>query len=137
MLGHRAGVNKGHLRPSEWYPEQCVVPYADLHVHCMCIVYMAGRTVESLLKDTLNKGHHRNYLPTKDSLKRQNRLSYSVNACIYIHLKSGQPLYSGQVSWTQYVLCEEFPLCICVHIDSEFSMAVWLCSVMAHTYVRT
>ena len=34
-------------------------------------------TVEPLLKDTLNKGHHRNYLSTKDtSLDTKNRLSY-------------------------------------------------------------
>ena len=37
-------------------------------------------TVEPLLKDSPNKGHHRNYLPTKDTLLGpKNELSYSVN----------------------------------------------------------
>ena len=37
-------------------------------------------TVEPLLKDSPNKGHHRNYLPTKDTvLGPKNELSYVVN----------------------------------------------------------
>ena len=37
-------------------------------------------TVEPLLKDSPNKGHHRNYLPTKDTfLGPKNELPYSVN----------------------------------------------------------
>ena len=36
-------------------------------------------TVEPLLKDSPNKGHHINYLPTKDTfLGPKNELSYSV-----------------------------------------------------------
>ena len=43
----------------------------------MCIF---GTIVESLLKDTLNKGHHRKYLPTKDTIGgTKNRLSYGSN----------------------------------------------------------
>ena len=38
-------------------------------------------TVEPLLKDSPNKGHHRKYLPTKDTfLGPKNELPYSVNA---------------------------------------------------------
>ena len=51
--------------------------------------------MEPLLKDTLNKGHHRKYLSTKDtSGGTKNRLSYGSNT--FSPVKSGQPLYSGQ-----------------------------------------
>ena len=52
--------------------------------------------MELLLKDSLNKGHHRNYLPTKDTFGITNsKLSYSTNTT-FPPVKSGQPLYSGQ-----------------------------------------
>ena len=63
-------------------------------------------TVESLLKDTPNKGHHRKYLSMKDTLGgTKNRLLYSSNT--FSSLKSGQPLHSGQISWYQCVLYTE------------------------------
>ena len=42
--------------------------------------YKYCTTVEPILKDSPNKGHHINYLPTKDTFQgTQNRLSYSAN----------------------------------------------------------
>ena len=35
---------------------------------CVCVCRCFGYTVEPLLKDSPNKGHHINYLPTKDTL---------------------------------------------------------------------
>ena len=109
-----------------------MVPCTDLHVQCMYTAYKAGKTVEPLLKDTLNKKHHRNYLPTKDT-----KIGCpSVLMRTFLHLKSGQPLYSGHNSWFQCVLYEEVLLCTCVHIGSEFSVAVWLCSVIANSTIE-
>ena len=62
--------------------------------------------MEPLLKDSPNKGHHINYLSTKDTFKH--RLSYSANT--FPPLNSGQPLYSGQISWSQCVLYKEVPM---------------------------
>ena len=41
---------------------QLIVPFTSLRP--ICFAYR----VEPLLKDSPNKGHHRNYLPTKDTL---------------------------------------------------------------------
>ena len=47
--------------------------YIETFIH-VCV------TVEPLLKDTLGKGHHRNYLPTNyTSLGPKNELLYSAN----------------------------------------------------------
>ena len=74
----------------------------------MCIT-VDGPTVEPLLKDTPNEGHYTNDLPTKDTFGgTKNGLSYGVNT--FSPLKSGQPLYSGQISWSQCVLYKEVPL---------------------------
>ena len=61
-----------------------------MHVHIICIPEGATAIVVInqmviqwnlyILKDSPNKGHHRNYLPTKDTLLGpKNELSYSVN----------------------------------------------------------
>ena len=63
---------------------------------------------------TLCLGHteyrppHGNYLPTKDTLDTKHIISYNINT--FSPPKSGLPLYSGQISWSQCVLCEEAPL---------------------------
>ena len=49
------------------------------------------------------------YLPMKDTSQAP-RIDSPIVLIHFPPLKSGQPLYSGQVSWSQCVLCEEVPL---------------------------
>ena len=72
-------------------------------------------TVQALLnfKDTPNKEHCRNYLPTKDTFQ-DTKVDFPIVLIHFSPLKSGQPLYSGQITWSQCVLYREGPL-YCVH----------------------
>ena len=65
--------------------------------------------VEPLLKDTLNRGHHRKYLSTKDHLEAP-EIDYPMFVIHFSPLDGGQPLYSGQISWSQCVLYTEVSL---------------------------
>ena len=69
---------------------------------------MKDYTVEPLLKDTPNEGHHRNYLLKKDTSKAP-KIDFPILPIHFLPLKSGQPLYSGQNSWSQCVLYREIP----------------------------
>ena len=66
---------------------------ASLRIQC---------TVEPLLKNSPNKGHHRNYLPTKDTfLDPKNRFSYSANTF------STYKEWTTSLQWTNYLV----PIC--------------------------
>ena len=67
-------------------------------------------TVKSLLKDTPNKGHHKKYLSTKDTFGGTKTGYPMVVIRTSSPLKSGQPLYSGQISCSQCVLYTEVSL---------------------------
>ena len=68
----------------------------------ICTVCTYICTVEPLLKDSPNKGHHRNYLPTKDTLYgTKNRFSYSVNTFIT------SEEWTTSLQWTNYLV----PMC--------------------------
>ena len=79
----------------------------------VCIYENTQYTVEPLSKDSPNKGHHINYFPTKDTFKAP-QIDFPIVLILFSPLKSGQPLYSGQISWSQCVLHKEVPLHIYV-----------------------
>ena len=75
--------------------QMCAAQYVLTDMNNVVVEYMniCTYTVGPLLRDTPNKGHYRNNLSTKDTLKgTKNRLSYSVNTVL--PLKGGQPLCS-------------------------------------------
>ena len=63
---------------------------------------------ESLLKDTPNKGHHRKYLSIRTLLEAPKMVYPIMVVILFSSPKSGQPLYSGQISWSQYVFIQRF-----------------------------
>ena len=64
--------------------------------------------MESLFKNTPNKGTIENTALKGHLWRLQNGLSYGSNT--FSHLKNGQPLYSGQISWSLCVLCTLYTL---------------------------
>ena len=106
----------------------------------MCTRITVHYTMKPLLKDTPEYRVHWNHLPAKDTSRQQNWTFLTVVGkipsdflsqqqldtlqskipivldipVVLPHippLKSGQPLYNEQISWSQCVLYEEVPLC--------------------------
>ena len=71
-------------------------------------------TVEHPIKDLPRRGHNRNNLSTKTTLKKSQMLISHLLIICFQPLKSGQPLYKGQNGWSQHVLCSEVPLAHCI-----------------------
>ena len=80
-------------------------------IFLLCINFIVYTyTVESLLKDTPNKGHHRKYLSTKDTFRgTKNGLSYGSNT-IFISEE-----WTTSLQWTNYLV----PMC---PLDRDFTV---------------
>ena len=68
------------------------------------IVVSAVTTVEPLLKDTIKT------TSLQRTLSKAPKIDFLIVVIHFSPLKSGQPLYSGQISWSQCVLYKEVPL---------------------------
>ena len=69
----------GHEAPRSSYVRMCVW-YTLLCMSQTCKLRKIF-TVDPLLKDTVNEGHNRNDLHTKDKFNHQNGLCYCANTC--------------------------------------------------------
>ena len=71
-----------------------VISLSNIFTH----LKLCGTTVESLLTDTLNKGHCIKYLSTMDKTKSPNFNPPPINIMQLESLNSGQSLYNGQTT---------------------------------------
>ena len=68
-------------------------------------------TVEPLLNDTLNKGHHRSYLPTKDTFRgAQNMLFHDTNMYIFHLWRVGNLSTVDKLAGPNVSFCREVSL---------------------------
>ena len=93
---------------------------------------LSANTLEPLLKDSPNKGHHINYLPTK-TLSKAPIVDFPIVLIHFPPLKSGQPLYSGQICWSQCVLYKEAPLYTYTDYGSFHGCCTAPCITNTHT----
>ena len=71
-----------------------------------------------------------NYLPIKDIFYGPT-IDFPIVLIHFSPLKSGQPLYSGQISWSQCVLYKEVPLYMYLH-TCTYALTPCACPLMLH-----
>ena len=76
------------------------VVYVPTHVEH--VNYARYLQLNLYLKDTINEGHNRNDLHTKDKFDHQ--IDFAIVLTHVSSLKSGRSLYSEQNGWYQHVL---------------------------------
>ena len=88
------------------------VPYCNsVPYYCsMNSEYMYARRVDPLLKDSPNKGDTIEITSLQRTLCKASEIDFPIVPILFVPLKSGQPPYSGQITWSQLVLYKEVPL---------------------------